>query len=896
MRITVLCLALLVAFAGCATHQPADVSQPAVEPTAAEPTAVDAAGPSHRPGFVKRTLDNGLVILCQENRAAPIAIVQAFVRAGSIFEDGHMGAGISHYVEHVVSGGSTTTRPEAETQEMLDELGGASNAYTTYDHTGYFIRTTADKFPKASELIADWLQNAAFEQDEVDREYEVIQREIEKSASEPSRVLWNLSARTMYRFHPMRHPILGYLEQFKQLTRDDLVAYHERMYGPDNIVIVAVGDFDADEAADHIASLFEDAERASRTPAPPADDPQQQGTREATAEMDVRSGYAMMSFRTVPLSHPDLYPLDVMSRVLSHGPSSRLVQRLREEDGLVESISSWSWTPWFGGGNFSVRMQLDPANIPAARQAVLEELDKLKTEPVTEEELARARRQTVAAEVFGRQTIEAQARRIGGDYLATGDPFFTETYLEGIRGVQAEEIREVARKYLNTDNLTVSVVRPEDEPVEPEEPVEAEAVHPEPTEKITLDNGLRVLIKRNPALPLVSMQAYFLGGVLREDEATAGTSHVLGRMLTRGTESRTALDIARAFDDLGGRIEGGSGNNTVFLTAGVLAEDFEQGFDIFADCLVNPSFPEDELDTVKTLTTQAIRRQDDDWHTQALNLLRSTLYREAPYRLNRLGTETSVQALTPDTLGAFHRRAFTGENGVIAVFGDVDVEQVKKLVADRLGGLPAGESLLADIPDEPPLEEDRKVVELTRRPGTAVVYAGYPATTLTDVEDRYPLMVLDGVMSGVGWPSGWLHRELRGQGLVYVVHAYVFQGIRVPGFFGIYALTQPDKVDEVVSIIDENIERAKADLVPEDQFERSKEMVVTVELLRRQTNESLATQAALDELYGLGHDFADTFAERVRAVTREDVLRVARKYFTHRAKVIVRPEHEPDGE
>ncbi|MFO7899479.1 MAG: pitrilysin family protein [Planctomycetota bacterium] len=885
MRNAAICLMLLIALAGCTALRPGART---AAPAGPAPTGVEA--PAERPGFVKRTLDNGLVVLCQENHAAPIAVVQAFVRAGSIFEDEYLGAGISHYCEHLIAGGSTTNRSEEETEDLLDSLGGANNAYTSYDDTSYFIRTTKDKFPQACQLLADWMQNAAFKPKEVRREYEVIQREIEKGQAEPNRVLWKLADRTMFEFHPMKHPVIGHLELFKRLTREDLVKYYERMYRPDNMVVVAVGEFDAAKTADHIASLFEDAERSGRVVELPRMDPPQQGTRRATAEMDVRSAYVMMCFRTVPLSHPDLYPLDVMSYVLSHGRSSRLVRRLREEEQLVDSVASWSYTPWFGGGNFAVKMVLKPENIEAAEAAALDELNRLKTELVSGAELERAKKQKVAEDVFVRQTIEAQARELGGNYLATGNPFFSQVYLRGIRKVRADEIRAVARKYLTTDNLTVAVVRPKTD--EPKTADAAEQETASAVEKITLPNGLRVLVKRNPAVPIVSMQAYFLGGVLREDEGTAGTSHVLGQMLTRGTESRSALEIARTFDALGGSISGGSGNNTVFLKASTLAEDFEGGFEVFADCLANPAFPADELDKAKRLTLNAIERQDDNWHTEAYNLLRSTLYTKSPYRLNKLGTKDSVSGISRADLAAFHARAFTGRNGVVAIFGDIDPARAKELVTNALGSLPEGQSILDDIPAEPPLTEDRVATRHNQRPNAAVVYAAYPATTITDVEDRYPLLVLDGVMSGVGWPGGWLHGDLRGAGLVYVVHAYAFHGLRTPGFFGVYALTRPDKVGEVRSIIDKNIERAKSGPVPKDEFERAKEMAVTVELLGRQTNGSLATQAALDELYGLGHDFGDTFAERVRSVTRADVLRVAKKYLDHRALVVVKPERK----
>ncbi len=869
-------LVLAVTAAGCSAPggRVAEMTSP---PSLATPRA----------GFAKRVLDNGLTILCQENHAAPIAVVQATVRAGSIFEQEYMGAGISHFCEHLVSGGTTKTRPEKETEKILDALGGVTNAYTSTDRTAYYIRTTkGENFDTALQLIADWMQNAAIKQEEYDRERKVIQREIEKGLTEHDRVLWRLAEKTMFSFHPARHPVIGYKDLFLKLTRDDVVKYYRRMYTPDNMVVVAVGDFDAAKIADRIADLFKDAKPSGRVTVVPRDDPPQQGMRRAETEMDVKGAYVAMSFRTVPLSHPDLYPLDVMSYVLSKGRSSRLVQRLREEQQLVDSVTSWSYTPWYGTGHLGIQMVVKPENIEQAKAAVLAELEKLKRDLVTEAELARAKKQKIAADVFYNQTIQAQAAELAGNFLSTGNPFFNEVYLRGIRTVKAEEIREMARKYISKDNLTVAIVRPKRTT---KTGPAARSLPPSKTAKTVLPNGLRVLVKRNPNAPLVTIQAYFLGGVLAEDEKTAGTSHVLGRMLTRGTKTRTALDISKAFDDMAGSISGGSGNHTFFLKADVLAEDFESGFALFADCLLNPAFPPSELDKAKKRTLNAIARQNDSLYQEGYQLLRRTLFRVSPYRLNRLGTPDSVKAMTSGTLAAYHRRACTGPNGVVAIFGDVDVEKAKRLAAKLLGGLPPGKGATADVPVDKPLTKDVRASKRSGKPGTALVYAAYPTCKMTDRKDRYALLVLDGVMSGISLPGGWLHGELRGKGLVYVVHAYSFLGLRSPGYFGIYAMTPPDKVDEVVRIYDKNVERAKSGLVPEDEFERAKKMAITVELLGRQTNAALAATAALDELYGLGYDGSEEFAEQVNAVTRQDVLRVARKYLTRRALVVVSP-------
>ena len=853
---------------------------------AMEPVA--PSGPAPRAGFVQKTLDNGLVVLCQEKHAAPVAVVQVYVRAGSLFEEEYSGSGISHLCEHLVAGGSTTTRPEAETRKILDSLGGETNAATGADSTTYYIETAASEFDTALQLVSDWMQNATIPQEEFDREKQVIQREIEMGLAEPGHVLWQLAARTTFQFHPARFPVIGYKDLFVKLTRDDVIKYYQRVYAPDNMFVVAAGDFDAAKTADRVAELFRNAKRGGRVNVIPAEDPPQMGMRTATAEMEVSAAYALLRFRTVPLSHPDLYALDVMSYVLSSGDTSRLVHRLRKGEQLVDSVSTASYTPWTGAGRFDIQMVLKPENVEKVKMIVLQELERLKEEPVSAKELARVKKQFVADYIFGRQTVDNQAGELGENYLASGNPFLTEFYLRGIELVRASEIQRVARKYLTTGNLTISVVRPTQQGLQETAAVKAAV---SPVEQIVLPNGLRVLVRRNTGVPVVSIQAYFLGGLMSEDEKTAGLSNLFGQMLTAGTKTRSAFEISSAFDDMAGGIEGGAGNNTCFLRAHVLAKDFPRAFGILADCLVNPVFPEDELGKAKTRTLDGIGHQNDDWYTEAHNLLMKTLYKVSPYRLDPLGTPDSVKAITRDTLIGYHRRTCAGSNGVVAVFGDVDPEQVKKLAGSLLGSLPPGKDVPPlTIPKEPPLKTDVSVEKVNeKKSDTAAVQMAYLGCQLADVKDRDALMVLDAVMSGMNLPSGWLHEELRGKGLVYLVHARSAPGLRTPGYFEICALTRPDQVDEVVEVINKSIVRAKSGLVAEGEFEDAKRMALTAELLSRQTNESLGQDAALNELYGFGYGFSDGFADRIRAVTREDVLRVARKYLTRRALVIVRP-------
>ena len=169
------------------------------------------------------TLDNGLTVLIEENHANPVVAVEVFVRTGSIYEQEYLGSGISHFFEHIIHGGTTSTRSEAESRRLLEAIGNNSNAYTTVDHTAYYINTTTEHWRTAVELLADWMLHSSITPEEFEREKGVVQRELEQDLDNPEQMLAQIAMETRFQVHPARYPVIGYKELVQKVTRDDLV-------------------------------------------------------------------------------------------------------------------------------------------------------------------------------------------------------------------------------------------------------------------------------------------------------------------------------------------------------------------------------------------------------------------------------------------------------------------------------------------------------------------------------------------------------------------------------------------------------------------------------------------------------------------------------------------------
>ena len=854
------------------------------------PEAAVAAVESVRPARERiERLPNGLEVIVRERLLGGVAAFRVYVGAGSLNEGEYAGSGISHLLEHVVSGGSTQERTEAAAREALEAIGAQTNAHTSKQFVCYHGQAEAGRIGELIDIISDYVMNSRVDAKEFAREFEVVQRELERAEASPDNVLWRLADENFFLAHPARYPVIGYLDALRRLTREDLAAFYQRAVRPDNAVAVAVGDFDADQVFEEIRSALGGWERRSAAPVVLGPREPQVAPRRAEQEMDVASVRAILEFPTVQLTHPDLYPLDILAFVLGEGRASRLVADLRERCGLVQEIACFSYTPaGYDGGRFGVLWQAEPEKAEAARTAALEHLARAAREGITAEELARAKRQKASEYVFSLQACETIAADLGTSALLVGDPHFSDRYVRNIQGVTLEEVKRVAAKYLRPEVLCEAVVRPKEKtPAEGEKPA-APAVVSERPEIISrvLANGVRLLLCPIPDCPTVSIQMGLRGGLSIESEKNAGISHFMSRMLLKGTSRHTASEIASATDAMGADLTASSGRNAIYLSARCLAEDFEKTFDLASASMLEPTFPPEEVELMRGQLLAELAQMEDTPHGEAALFFQRCFFTDSPYRFPVQGSAEVVAALGREDLAGWHKRFVVGNNLVVAVFGGMDLVKAANYVARQVESLPANPNLKFPADVAPRKTAGREVYIKPSEKGAAVVYVAYPGTDIYNVRDRFPMDVLDTVVSGYQMPSGWLHEELRGKGLVYEVHAYAMTGL-LPGCFAAYAVCQPEKAAEVARTIESAMKRAASHRFEEKELAPARATVVTAKELGRETVDGWAFEAAVDEALGLGAEFAREEIERVRAVTPEEVQRVAGEYLKDPVIVIV---------
>jgi zinc protease len=835
--------------------------------------------PPYPAGVTLTTLENGLTIIVREDHSAPVVSAQAWCMAGSIHEDKWLGAGMSHVLEHMLFKG-TVTRPGTRIDQEVQEAGGYMNAYTSFDRTVYHIDVPNTGAQVALDILCDIMQHATLPAEELEKEKQVILREMDMNVDDPGRRASRRLFETAYLRSPYRFTVIGYPDIFHELKPEDIRAYYTEKYCPNNVFYVVAGDVKPEEVVDQIRNAYAQSKTRAMAPVVLPSEPTQTASRDLVEEAPIELGHCHLAWHIPELRHPDVPVLDVLAALLGSGRSSRLYQGVREREGLVHSVDAWTYSPG-APGLFGVSALLDADKFQSARSAILQEVEKMKSDLVAEAELGKAVKQFMTATLSARKTMQGQAQDLGSSWLSASDLNFSERYLGAVKRVTPADLQRVACKYLTSENRTSYALLPAGTAPKPSSWVES--VRERPVELYALPNGLRLLIKEDHRLPFVEFRAVLRGGVLAETAENNGLTHLMGKLLLKGTTTRSAEEIAREIESVGGSIDSYGGNNSFGVNAEVLSSDFQTGLGLVADVLMNPVFPGTALEREREVQLASLRAQRDHLLQSASRAMRRALFGEAGYGLDAVGAEHSVSGLTAQDLARFHRLYAVPQNCVLAIFGDVEGDKVLSAVRGAFGGWGAArpEVPMLDLPAVEMGRPGRRVTEI-RDKKQAVIVVGYPGVTLKDPA-RYPLELLQEACSDLG--SRLFVRVREKLGLAYYVGAQNFIGL-IPGYFAFYAGTMPEKAGLVEKELLNEAALLCAEGLTEEELKRSKAKVIGQRKIARQELGSLASTLALDELYGLGYAYSEAEDARYEAVTLEQVKAAAQAHLRPEVAVV----------
>ncbi|HEY0943978.1 MAG TPA: pitrilysin family protein [Opitutaceae bacterium] len=812
-------------------------------------------------------LPNGLTLLLKPDRAAAIASVQVWVKTGSIHEGAKLGAGLSHFLEHMLFKG-TTRRAGREISATVQAHGGYINAYTTFDRTVYYIDIPSEHTAVAVDILADAVLHSTLPADEVEKEKQVILREIAMGQDDPDHRLGEALFDTAFRLHPYRHPIIGHRDVFGALTRDDLVAYYKTRYVPNNLVVVIAGDIEPAAARAAVEAHFGPEPRRELAPVFIPDEPPPLAPRELHRHDNVELARAGLAWAIPGLTHPDAPALDVLAMILGHGDSSVLWQAVREKARLVHTIDASSWNPG-SSGLFYISFTCEGGRREAATAAIERTLAGTAARGFTPAQIRKAVRQLVVSEINTRKTVAGQASRLGVAEVVVGDLHHGRSYFEALGRVTPADLKRLLKTYLVPARCTAVSLNPA---VAATQAGAASAAGvsaiPDVTEE-RLPNGARLLFQPDRRLPNVHIRLACLGGPLFEAPGGRGATALLATLLAKDTRARSAAAVAQTIEEVGGALYPFSGNNSFGLAVEVLPPDVPRGLALLGDAVLAPAFKASTFETERDAQLAELADDADDVVTLGRKLLRKKFFGNHPLAIDAAGDEAGLRALTPKALAALHRQLVVAPNVVLSVTGDFVPSKLAPALKAFLRQLRRGEFVTPVQPHTAPAEAGDFVEAQPRQ--QAVVYQAFPGPGVLG-EDFYVAEVAEELFSGMS--SRLFERVREEKGLAYFVRASRVTGLHT-GMFYFYAGTAPGRDHEVLGEIDAEIARVAAGGVAPEELLRCQTRLKAARRMGLQTNASRALHAALNALYGQAVNDWKNYDARIDAVTISDLARFA---------------------
>ncbi|MES2439122.1 MAG: pitrilysin family protein [Verrucomicrobiota bacterium] len=826
------------------------------------------------------TLPNGLTLILDPDPTAPVVSAQIWVATGSMHEDAHLGAGISHFLEHMVFKG--TRDYDADTlADTVQAAGGHWNAYTTFDRTVYYIDGPSDSLPVFAKTLTNLVFFPNLPESEFEKEKEVIRREIDMGLDDPDNAASRLLFSTVFTLDPRRHPVIGHRHLFDAIRHQDLTNYHRDRYTPDRCFAVISGDIDPQDARTMIEGLTAGCRPGCGREPLVSIDPPQLGPRRARDTFAIPTSRISLAWKTPALDHPDAPAFDVLAGILGRGRASRLHRSLREEQELALEISAFSWTGPGREGLLAVSADAEIPKRDALIEAVLKEVAAVAASAL-DDDLAKAKRQIAAGQFRSLTTASGRASDLASNWHEARDLDFTRRYLAAIQAVTPADIRRVAAT-LTDERLSLTILDPLEAPAPARTAKTARSR--EEIQVHTLPNGLTLALIPDHRVPLVHLQAAVRGGLPSETPDTNGLNQLLASTLSKGTLTRSAQEIAVTLESLGASIGANTGNNALLVQAAGLAPDFDTIADVFAEVILSPSLPGDAIGREKASQLASLEEAlQDPLHT-GFSALRAAVFSGHGYGLDALGSLESLAGLDRPALAAHHSRLFNTSNITLAISGDFDPAATLELLSEKFGGLPRGEAWSA------PASRLASGENLTRHlpKKQAVITIGFPGTTVSG-NDRHALAMIQEYSSDMAGP---LFTRIREElGLAYQVGATQFLGYDT-GLFTFYVATSPDQAELACRELLAEIAKIAAHGIPDEAFDRVRSTVLSGLAIQQQSPSSVARHVALDLLFGHPADQHRLLPAAYGALTPEQVRETAARVFSITPTVItVLPELE----
>ncbi|MFN6962491.1 MAG: M16 family metallopeptidase [Pyrinomonadaceae bacterium] len=852
-------------------------------------------------------LKNGLRVILHPDRSTPIVAVNVWYHVGSKNEVPGR-TGFAHLFEHMMFQGSKNY--DTDFLKAVDDLGASNlNGSTNADRTNYYEVVPSNQLEAVLFLEADRMGGLldALTQEKLDNQRDVVKNERRQNYdNQPYGTASEKIAALMYPSgHPYSWTTIGSLDDLTAASMEDVKSFFRQFYVPNNASLVIAGDFDEKQARRWVEKYFGPIRSGSNVVRPNPAAPKLDGVIRREYEDAVQLPRLYQVWHTVPMGHRDEAALDILASILSAGRGSRLQSKMVFDKQLVQDVFASHFSREIGG-SFQITSTARPGKtLNEVEQEIDAEIERIKKEAPSADEVQRALNRIEAQAIFSLQTVNGKADQLNRNATFFDRPDSFQQQLDEYRRVTPADVQRVAREYLVDNHLVMNFVprkqraasaantaantpttkagaKREDKP---DYSKNLPKPGPEPKfslpaiEKQKLSNGLEVWLVRQTELPIVSMNLVLKTGATADPNGKAGTASFTSSLLNTGTKTRSAVDIANQLADIGASLNTGSGWDASNVSMQTLTKNLDKALDVFADVVVNASFPEKEFETLQRRSLIGFQQRRDNANAIAGVAYSKLLYgKDHPYGNAIGGDEASVKSLKRSDVQGFYERFYRPNNAVLIVAGNTTMQDLTPRLEKAFAGWKPAEVASVTIADPPSF--DRPGIYLIDKPGAAqsVVLIGHVGVPRNN-PDYYALEVMNNILGGGG--SARLFMNLReDKGYTYGAYSN-FSFRRGAGPFTASAGVQTAVTKEsVIEFMKElNGIRGSIPITPQE-FEANKRNIIRSFPAGFETNGQIAGQLANIVTFGLPDTYFNDYIRNINAVTLVDVNRVANKYLT----------------
>ncbi len=866
-----------------------------------------------------RLNNNDLTVLLMEDHSAPVVTFMVTYHVGSRNEAiGYTGS--THLLEHLMFKGSRRFNKQngRPIWTVLQNVGAMINATTWMDRTNYFELLPSEHLERAMQIESDRMRNALLRDEDRQPEMTVVRNEFERGENDPFDILDKNIWATAYQAHPYHHSTIGWRSDIENVSTERLRQFYNTFYWPNNATVTIIGDFDTKKTLAMVKRYFGQFHR-SREPIPEmyTTEPKQEGPRRFIIKRAGQTGIVGVAHKTPPGLDEDIYPIQILSKVLGGGKSSRFYRKIVDK-GLATNIFMWDF-PFHDNGLFVTYAFLTPGTDHAqVEKIILDEYEAIKTKGVTEEEVDRAKAQIRAEMAFSRDGSYSVASSLN-EAIAMGDWTYYTTYQERIQAVTAEDVQRVAQTYLVEDQSTTGYFVPEtDEGAATNAQGAPQGNHPfnyanedilgafagplnwgspnaprssvaSRIEERTPLRGIQLLTMKSGVQDVVTITGSMLGGDEFSPSSNPMVADLTAAMLDQGTKKHTKYEISDMLESVGARLSFSSGNYRVNFSARCLKENVPLVLSLLAEQLREPAFNDKDLETVKKRMIGGLKRSKESTRRQAYGAFLRTVYPEGHPNYSRdIDRDIAfIEQITVTDLRDFHRKNYGLGNMIVVAVGDVEGETVSGELKHVFSGWKT-----SPLSIEPPALKantpQATVTYVTMEDKTSTdMVIGQPIGIDRDHPDYYPLMM--GVYILGGNFSARLMQTVRDeQGLTYGIGSAV-RGVDNgnDGYWSAWGTFAPTLLQKGKEATLEQISKWAQDGVTKDELESKKTTITGNYQVGLATTRGMARQILVNAERGRPTTYLDEYPQIINALTLNQVNEAIKKYVDLDHLVIV---------